>query len=233
MPRTRVTEYQGWGAITWYDARQVICGEALTSCCHVDLRGRRVWRIICHIPTHLNFYGAAYPNVSIKSMINGNRMIRWYLILHALKKSGWDYYPRLRHTKLQHPNNVIIFAVILLCRILMHICWAKSSTGCFRLPRIVELFQNLWNSYPLSTPLSLFGELFHIFGTLFYKLWNRSTRVCCLWIWLQSTSCLKELTFPKPLKSGLDLPRTVRFPRIVFGAEIRSANIQLSMGVKT
>ena len=36
--------------------------------------------------------------------------------------------------------------------------------------------KNLWNSNPISAPVPLFDELFHIFETLFHKMWNCSTK---------------------------------------------------------
>ena len=42
--------------------------------------------------------------------------------------------------------------------------------------QILELFRNLWDIDQLAAPVPLFGELFHIFGTLLHNFWNCSTK---------------------------------------------------------
>ena len=65
----------------------------------------------------------------------------------------------------------------------------------------MEMFHNFWNSDPISGPVPLFGELLHIFGTLFHKLWNCSTfcrtvpQIVALFHFLQKCS-IKSGTVP-------------------------------------
>ena len=70
--------------------------------------------------------------------------------------------------------------------------------------QLAEHFHNLRNSYPLSTPVPLFGELVHIVK-LFHKKWNRLSNAplftSFLLIWNQR--------FLQPVRQGLNF-KTVK-----------------------